>query len=88
MEAKSQRVNEQIRASQVRVIGADGAQLGILPIVEALELARQAELDLVEVAPNEQPPVCRIMDYGKYKYLQKKRLHKTLTHHQVKVKEI
>ena len=88
IEAKSQRVNEQIRASQVRVIGADGAQLGILPIVEALELARQAELDLVEVAPNEQPPVCRIMDYGKYKYLQKKRLHKTLTHHQVKVKEI
>lgn len=88
IEAKQQRINEQIRVSQVRVIGADGAQLGILPIAEALELARQAELDLVEVAPNEHPPVCRIMDYGKYKYLQKKRLHKNLAHHQVKLKEI
>jgi translation initiation factor IF-3 len=88
IEAKQQRVNEQISAPQVRVIGADGTQLGILPIAEALELARQAELDLVEVAPNERPPVCRIMDYGKYKYLQKKRLHKTLAQHHVKIKEI
>lgn len=88
IEAKSQRVNEQIRAPQVRVIGADGVQLGILPVADAIELARQAELDLVEVAPNESPPVCRIMDYGKYKYLQKKRLHKNLAQHHIKLKEI
>lgn len=88
IEAKQQRVNEQIVAPEVRVIGADGTQLGILPLAKALELAREAELDLVEVAPNERPPVCRIMDYGKYKYLQKKRLHKSLAHHHVKVKEI
>ncbi len=87
IESKAQRVNEQIRTSPVRVISADGAQLGILPTEEALAAARQAELDLVEVAPNERPPVCRIMDYGKFKYQQKKRQHKGHAH-QVKVKEI
>ena len=68
IEAKQQRVNEQIRTSPVRVIGADGAQLGILSTEEALAAARQADLDLVEVAPAESPPVCRIMDFGKFKY--------------------
>ncbi len=87
IETKTQRVNEQIRVSQVRVIGADGTQMGILPTAEALALARESELDLVEVAPNESPPVCRIMDYGKYKYLQKKRVHKNLSQH-IKIKEI
>ena len=58
---------------EVRVIGSDGAQLGILPIKKALELAIQEELDLVEVAPNAEPPVCKIMDYGKFKYQQNKR---------------
>ena len=87
IESKAQRVNEQIRTSPVRVISADGAQLGILPTEEALAAARQAELDLVEVAPNERPPVCRIMDYGKFKYQQKKRQHRGHAH-QVKVKEI
>jgi translation initiation factor IF-3 len=62
------RINEQIRAPQVRVITEDGNQLGVLPRDQALVKAREAELDLVEVAPNESPPVCRIMDYGKYKY--------------------
>jgi translation initiation factor IF-3 len=57
----------------VRVIGADGSQLGILPIERALELATEAHSDLVEVAPNADPPVCKIMDYGKYKYQQNKR---------------
>jgi translation initiation factor IF-3 len=52
----------------VRVVSADGEQLGILPIAQALELARQREMDLVEVAAEAQPPVCRIMDFGKYKY--------------------
>ena len=82
-----QRINELIRVTPVRVIGADGAQLGILPTDEALRQARAAELDLVEVAPTERPPVCRIMDYGKFKYQQKKRQHKGHSH-QVKIKEI
>ena len=82
-----QRINEKIRTPQVRVIGAEGDQLGILSISEALEAARGAGLDLVEVAPSEKPPVCRIMDYGKYKYQQKKRQHRTHTH-QMRVKEI
>src|SRR5687768_14814619 len=73
---KHQRVNEQIRISPVRVISAEGEQLGIIPTEQALTLAREAELDLVEVAPNERPPVCRIMDFGKFKYQQKKRQHK------------
>ena len=82
-----QRINEKIRTPQVRVIGAEGDQLGILPTAEALAAAREAGLDLVEVAPTEKPPVCRIMDYGKYKYQQKKRQHRTHTH-QTKIKEI
>jgi translation initiation factor IF-3 len=69
------------------VIADDGAQLGILPVEEAIKAARKVNLDLVEVAPSERPPVCRIMDYGKYKYQQKKRQHKSQSH-QVKIKEI
>jgi len=60
-------VNEAIRAREVRVIGPDGAQIGIKPIQEALELAQKANLDLVLVAPNGKPPVCKIMDFGKYR---------------------
>lgn len=71
----------------MRVIGADGAQLGILSTDDALRAAREADLDLVEVAPNERPPVCRIMDFGKFKYQQKKRQHKGHAH-QSKIKEI
>jgi len=66
-------VNGQIRAREVRVIGADGAQLGVMAPQEALRLAQQKELDLVEVAPTANPPVCRIMDYGKFRYTQKKK---------------
>jgi translation initiation factor IF-3 len=66
-------VNNQIRAREVRVIGADGAQLGVMAAADALRLAQQRELDLVEVAPTANPPVCRIMDYGKYRYAQKKK---------------
>ncbi|MGI6660613.1 MAG: translation initiation factor IF-3 [Bacillota bacterium] len=69
----SQRVNEQIRVREVRLISQDGAQLGILPVNEALNIAREKGLDLVEVAPNAKPPVCRIMDYSKWKYEQSKR---------------
>ena len=85
--ANKQRINELIRVTPVRVIGADGTQLGILPTDEALRQARALDLDLVEVAPAERPPVCRIMDYGKFKYQQKKRQHKGHAH-QVKIKEI
>ncbi|MBA4541554.1 translation initiation factor IF-3 [Thermoactinomyces daqus] len=66
-------VNESIRAREVRLIGVDGSQLGIKPLREALRLAQEANLDLVNVAPQAKPPVCRIMDYGKYRYEQSKR---------------
>jgi translation initiation factor IF-3 len=80
-------VNEQIRITPVRVINFDGQTLGVIPTGKALETARELGLDLVEVAPSERPPVCKIMDYGKYKYEQKKRTTKQKTH-QVHVKEI
>jgi len=86
-EQKMQRINDQIRVSQVRVIGVDGGQLGVMPTAKALELAIETGQDLVEVAPDVEPPVCRIMDFGKFKYQQKKRMHKTHSH-QTKVKEI
>ncbi|MHC1741470.1 MAG: translation initiation factor IF-3 [Syntrophobacteraceae bacterium] len=70
---KQVNVNEKIRAPEVRVIGREGQQLGVIPIRKALELAALDELDLVEVAPNAEPPVCKIMDYGKFKYQQSKR---------------
>jgi len=74
---KRQRINDEIRITPVRVISDDGNQLGIMATTEAMEHARRAGLDLVEVAPNEEPPVCRIMDFGKFKYQQKKRQHRT-----------
>jgi translation initiation factor IF-3 len=66
------RVNEQIRLSPVRLIDTDGAQLGVVPVDQAMSAAREKGMDLVEVAPNARPPVCRIMDYGRYKYEQAK----------------
>lgn len=69
------KVNAQIRAREVRVVGPDGEQLGIIPIGEALERAQELNLDLVEVAPNAKPPVCKVMDYGKFRYQQQKRAH-------------
>ena len=67
------RINDRIRARQVLLIGADGAQLGVKPLPEAIALAREADLDLVEVAAAADPPVCRIMDFGKWKYEQDQR---------------
>ena len=67
------RVNDRIRAREIRVVDVDGSQLGVMTPPEAIERAADQGLDLVEVAPNAQPPVCRIMDYGKYKYEQKKK---------------
>ena len=66
-------INERIRDKEVRVIGEDGEQLGVMSSREALKLAREAELDLVKIAPTAKPPVCKIIDYGKYKYEQVRR---------------
>ncbi|MGH9178254.1 MAG: translation initiation factor IF-3 [Acidimicrobiales bacterium] len=66
--ANETRINDRIRAREVRLVDADGTQLGIKALPEALHIAREADLDLVEVAPMANPPVCRIMDYGKYKF--------------------
>ncbi len=71
------RVNERIRAREVRLIDENGVQLGIMPSQDALRIARERQFDLIEVAPNAQPPVCRIMDYGKHKYEQAKRERET-----------
>jgi translation initiation factor IF-3 len=79
------RCNEQIRISPVRLIDHENNQMGVVPTEEALRMARNAGLDLVEVAPTERPPVCRIMDYGKFKYSQKKKKQK---HHEQKLKEV
>ena len=73
MPQDSVRRNETIRAREVRVIAADGEQLGILQRNEAIALAKEAGLDLVEVSSNSEPPVCRVMDYGKFKYQQQKK---------------
>lgn len=67
------RINEEIRGKELRVISAEGEQLGIFSVKEALRMAQEKELDLVEIAPNAKPPVCRIMDFGKFKYEQSKR---------------
>jgi translation initiation factor IF-3 len=70
---KRVRRNEEIDVSEVRVIGSDGEQQGLMPIADAIEVAKQEGLDLVEVAPTAEPPVCRIMDFGKYLFEQNKK---------------
>ena len=83
------RVNGKIRAREVRVIGVDGKQLGIIPLGEALNQARANGVDLVEIAPNATPPVCRLVDYGKFRYEQSKRDKESKKHqHATKVKEV
>jgi translation initiation factor IF-3 len=82
-----QRINEQIRVTPVRVIDGEGLQVGIMATEAAIAAAKKVNLDLVEVAPEARPPVCRMMDFGKFKYQQKKRQHKSHTH-QIKIKEI
>ncbi|MCX7945161.1 MAG: translation initiation factor IF-3 [Deltaproteobacteria bacterium] len=73
MSIKELRVNQQIKVREVRLIDSDGKMVGIVPIEVALESARQKGLDLVEIVPNQSPPVCKIIDYGKYKYQEKKK---------------
>jgi translation initiation factor IF-3 len=83
------RVNGKIRAREVRVIGADGKQLGVLSLGEALTQARADGVDLVEIAPNASPPVCRLVDYGKFRYEQAKRDKESRKHqHANRVKEV
>lgn len=83
------RINEAIRVPQVRLIGPDGNQLGIVPIQQAQEIANQHELDLVEVAPQANPPVCRVMDLSKFKYDQEKKEREAKKHQsQSRLKEI
>ena len=83
------RVNERIRVTQVRVIGEDGAQLGVLAPGDALKLARERGLDLVEVAPQESPPVCRILDFNKFRYEEQRREREARKkHHVAKLKEV
>jgi len=83
------RINGKIRAREVRVVGDDGQQHGVLSLADAINLARGRGVDLVEVAPNAVPPVCRLVDYGKYKYEQNKRESESKKHqHANRVKEI
>ena len=83
------RVNERIRVSQARVIGEDGAQLGVMAPADALRLARERGLDLVEVAPQTTPPVCRIMDFNKFRYEEQRREREAKKkHHIAKLKEV
>jgi len=82
-------INWDIKAPEVRVIDAEGKQVGILPLKEAMKIAEEKGLDLVEVAPNSKPPVCRVMNYGKYKYQQNKRTQEARKHQTViHVKEV
>ena len=83
------RINERIRVPQVRLVGPDGNQLGVMPIQKAQDLANQHELDLVEVAPQASPPVCRIIDFSKFKYDQEKKEREAKKHQkQGRLKEI
>ena len=82
-------MNERIRISQVRVIAADGAQLGVMNPVDAVKMAREQGLDLVEVAPQTSPPVCRIMDFNKFRYEEQRREREAKKkHHVAKLKEV
>ncbi|HKK16307.1 MAG TPA: translation initiation factor IF-3 [Gammaproteobacteria bacterium] len=86
---KETRLNEQITASTVRLIGGDGEQIGVVSLEEALKMSEDAELDLVEIVPNAEPPVCRVMDYGKYLFEQtKKRQAAKKKQKQIQVKEV
>ncbi len=86
---KSLRINDEIRIPQVRLIGADGAQVGIVPIGEAKRMAEESGLDLVEISPTAAPPVCRIMNFGKFQYEESKRKQAAKKKQkQIQVKEV
>lgn len=86
---KQHRINREITTPEIRLIGADGEPIGVVKIAEALRLAEESELDLVEIAPTAAPPVCRIMDYGKFKYQEAKKAHEAKMKQKVmQVKEV
>ncbi|MBT3765253.1 MAG: translation initiation factor IF-3 [Rhodospirillaceae bacterium] len=83
------RVNDMIDAPEIRVVGADGEMVGVLTVAEGIELADEFGLDLVEIAPNSDPPVCKVLDYGKYKYEEQKRRNEARKKQKtIEVKEI
>ena len=89
MVTKNVRVNQQIRISPVRLIDSDGSQVGVVPLEEARQRAMERNLDLVEVAPTARPPVCRIMDYGKFKYRENKKAREAKKkQHVIQMKEL
>nr|WP_035053493.1 translation initiation factor IF-3 [Andreprevotia chitinilytica] len=86
---KEPRINGEITAREVRLQGVDGEQLGIVSLYDAIAKAEEADVDLVEIAPTAQPPVCRLMDYGKFKYEKSKKEHAAkLKQKQIQVKEV
>ncbi|MDZ7736151.1 MAG: translation initiation factor IF-3 [Gammaproteobacteria bacterium] len=86
---KQTRLNEDITANEVRLIGVDGEQVGIVPVQEALQSAEEKELDLVEIVPTAEPPVCRIMDYGKFLFEENKKKHAARKKQkQIQIKEV
>jgi translation initiation factor IF-3 len=88
-EAPQVRINERIRLSPVRLIGADGEQIGVVPVEEALQMARDEGLDLVEVAASSRPIVCKIMDYGRFRFEQEKKAREAKKQqHQIEIKEV
>ena len=89
IESRSQRINREITAPEVRLVADNGDQLGIQPVAEALRLAEEQNVDLVEIAPLAVPPVCKLMDYGKFRYREQKKAHEAkLKQKQIQVKEI
>ena len=87
--AKQQRINDEITTGEIRLIGEDGEQLGIVSATEAHQIAEEKQLDLVEISPNAEPPVCRLMDYGKFLYsAAKKKQESKKKQKQIIVKEV
>ncbi len=83
------RINGEINASEIRLVGVDGEPIGVVSLSTAMQMAEDAELDLVEIAPTAKPPVCRIMDFGKFKYSESKKRHDAkLKQKQIQVKEV
>ncbi len=86
---KELRINGEINSPEIRLVGLEGEQLGIVSLAHANSLAEEKEVDLVEIAPTAQPPVCRLMDYGKFKYRESKKRHEAkLKQKQIQVKEV
>ena len=87
--SKGQRLNAQITSAEIRLVGEEGEQLGIVSIVDAMRLAEEKEIDLVEIAPMAVPPVCKLMDFGKFKYREQKQAHEAkLKQNQIQVKDV